>query len=162
HRRGRAPVRPRLQLLDLVPADGRPRDDERRLLHPVLDRAHVRAPRARARVQAPRPVREAGVRAYASLRLRLGSDKLRVELAVGLAVLAFLALFPAFSSGYWLSFILTQTFLMGIAAASLVFLSAYGGMVSLAQAALYGIAAFALGNMVTKGEVKGLHLGLQP
>jgi branched-chain amino acid transport system permease protein len=85
-----------------------------------------------------------------------------VELALGLAILVFVALFPVFSTGYWLSFILTQTFLIGIAAASLIFLSAYGGMISLAQTALYGIAAFALGNMVTTGEVKGLHLGLSP
>jgi branched-chain amino acid transport system permease protein len=35
-------------------------------------------------------------------------------------------------------------------------------MVSLAQVAFYGIAAFALGNMVTTGQVKGLHLGLDP
>jgi branched-chain amino acid transport system permease protein len=52
--------------------------------------------------------------------------------------------------------------LFGIAAASLTFLYAYGGMVSLAQTAFYGTAAFALGNMVTTGQVKGLHLGLDP
>ena len=102
------------------------------------------------------------MRASARLRARLGSEKTVVELALGLTLLAFLLLFPVFSTGYWLSFILTQTFLIGIAAISVIFLSAYGGMVSLAQTALYGFAAFALGNMVTKGEVKGLHLGLQP
>ncbi len=95
-------------------------------------------------------------------RIRPRSEKTMVERLVGLVVLVFVLLFPVFSTGYWLSFILTQTFLLGIAAASLVFLSAYGGMVSLAQTALYGIAAFALGNMVTTGEVKGLHLGLDP
>ncbi len=58
--------------------------------------------------------------------------------------------------------ILTQTFLIGIAAASLIFLSAYGGMISLAQVAMYGIAGFALGNMVTQGESKGLNLGWDP
>jgi branched-chain amino acid transport system permease protein len=96
------------------------------------------------------------------LRARPSSEKTSVELTIGLAVLLFVALFPVFSTGYWLSFILTQTFLIGIAAASLTFLSAFGGMVSLAQTALYGIAALALGNMVTTGEVKGLHLGLNP
>jgi branched-chain amino acid transport system permease protein len=95
-------------------------------------------------------------------RFRRTSEKALAELLIGLVVLVFVVLFPVFSTGYWLSFILTQTFLIGIAAASLIFLSAYGGMVSLAQTALYGIAAFALGNMVTKGEVKGLHLGLHP
>jgi branched-chain amino acid transport system permease protein len=95
-------------------------------------------------------------------RLRPSSGKGTVELLIGVALLAFLSVFPALRFDYWLSFILTQTFLIGIAAASLIFLTAYGGMVSLAQTALYGIAAFALGNMVTRGEVKGLHLGLDP
>jgi len=90
------------------------------------------------------------------------SEKQLIELLIGVAVLLFLAVFPVFAVGYWVSFVLTQTFLIGIAAASLVFLTAYGGMVSLAQTALYGISAFALGNMVTKGAVKGLHLGLDP
>ena len=43
---------------------------------------------------------------------------------------------------YWVDTILTQTFIFGIAAASLIFLSAYGGMVSLAQTALMGIAGY--------------------
>lgn len=95
-------------------------------------------------------------------RLRPTSQKAFSELFLGIALLGLLAVFPVFGIDYWVSFILTQTFLLGIAAASLIFLTAYGGMVSLAQAALYGIAAFALGNMVTKGSVKGLHLGLDP
>ena len=95
-------------------------------------------------------------------QLRPTSEKQLIELLIGAALLLFLAAFPGFGSGYWVSFVLTQTFLIGIAAASLIFLTAYGGMVSLAQTALYGIAAFALGNMVTRGEVKGLHLGLNP
>jgi branched-chain amino acid transport system permease protein len=95
-------------------------------------------------------------------RLLPASQKSLVELFLGLALLALLAVYPVFGLDYWVSFILTQTFLLGIAAASLIFLTAYGGMVSLAQTALYGIAAFALGNMVTKGSVKGLHLGYDP
>ena len=59
-----------------------------------------------------------------------------------------------------------RRFILGIGAASLVFLSAYGGMISLAQAGLMGIAGYALGNMVTErvegGETKGLLLGLGP
>jgi branched-chain amino acid transport system permease protein len=62
--------------------------------------------------------------------------------------------------------VLTQTFILGIGAASLVFLSAYGGMISLAQAGLMGIAGYALGNMVSErvagGETKGLLLGWDP
>ena len=95
-------------------------------------------------------------------RLGSTSEKRLIELVIGVALLLFLAVFPVFGVGYWVSFVLTQTFLIGIAAASLIFLTAYGGMVSLAQTALYGICAFALGNMVTKGSVKGLHLGLDP
>jgi branched-chain amino acid transport system permease protein len=81
-------------------------------------------------------------------------------IATGALVLA--ALGPFLFNDYWVNFILTQTFLIGIAAASLIFLSAYGGMVSLAQVALYGIAGFALGNMVTQAEAKGLNLGWDP
>jgi branched-chain amino acid transport system permease protein len=88
--------------------------------------------------------------------------KLNAERGIGAAILLLMALGPLAFGAYWVSFILTQTFLVGIAAASLIFLSAYGGMVSLAQTALYGIAAVALGNMVTTGEAKGLHLGWSP
>ena len=48
---------------------------------------------------------------------------------------------------------------LGVVAASLIFLSAYGGMVSLAQTAIYGVAGFALGNLTTNGNTKGLNLG---
>ena len=51
---------------------------------------------------------------------------------------------------------------LGIAAASLIFLSAYGGMVSLAQVSIYGIAGFVLGNATTNGNTKGLNLGWSP
>jgi len=94
--------------------------------------------------------------------LKRTSKKVAIERAIGTGVLVIVALGPLIVTDYWVSFILTQTFLFGIAAASLIFLSAYGGMISLAQAALYGIAAFALGNMVTSGSVKGLHLGIDP
>jgi branched-chain amino acid transport system permease protein len=89
-----------------------------------------------------------------------------LERGIGAAALVLAALGPLVFNGYWAHQILTQTFIMGIAAASLIFLSAYGGMVSLAQTALFGIAGFIVGNMVTKGgaggETKGLHLGWDP
>ena len=69
-------------------------------------------------------------------------------------------------SGYWTHTILMQTFFYGIAAASLIFLSAYGGMVSLAQTALFGISGVIIGNLATQGgqggTSKGLHLGWDP
>jgi branched-chain amino acid transport system permease protein len=85
-----------------------------------------------------------------------------IERAIATVALVVIALGPALFNDYWVNSILTYTFLLGIAAASLVFLSAYVGMVSLAQTALMGIAGFAVGNMVTKGAVKGLHLGWDP
>jgi branched-chain amino acid transport system permease protein len=85
-----------------------------------------------------------------------------VERVIGVAVLVVVALGPVLFSTYWVSFVLTQVFLLGIAGASLIFLSAYGGMVSLAQVSLYGIAGFVVGNAVTTGESKGLNLGWDP
>ena len=95
------------------------------------------------------------------MRLRAMSTKQLVERGIAMGALVLVAIGPALFDDYWLGFILTQTFLIGIAAASLIFLSAYGGMVSLAQVAMYGIAGFALGNMVTT-EGKGLALGWNP
>jgi branched-chain amino acid transport system permease protein len=88
--------------------------------------------------------------------------KQRTERSIAGVALLIVAIGPLLFSDYWVSFILTQTFLMGIAAASLIFLSAYGGMVSLCQGALAGVAGFALGNMVTQAESKGLNLGWNP
>jgi branched-chain amino acid transport system permease protein len=85
-----------------------------------------------------------------------------VERCVGLTVLVFVAAGPAFLTDYWVSSILTQTFLLGIAAASLIFLSAYGGMLSLAQTAIFGIAAFSLANLVTTEATEGLNVGWNP
>ena len=88
--------------------------------------------------------------------------KQTTERAIGGAALFLALIGPFIFSDYWVSFILTQTFLIGIAAASLIFLSAYGGMISLCQGALAGVAGFALGNMVTQAESKGLNLGWNP
>jgi branched-chain amino acid transport system permease protein len=99
------------------------------------------------------------------MRMRRDSKTL-VERTVGIAVLVLMAVGPVIFNDYWVSAILTQTFLFGIAAASLIFLFAYGGMISLAQTALMGISAYLLGNMVTQGgaggETKGLTLGWDP
>jgi len=90
--------------------------------------------------------------------------KVAIERGVAAIVVFFLAIWPLAFDGqsYWVNTILTQTFVLGIAAASLTFLSAYGGMVSLAQVALYGTAGIILGNLVATGEAKGLHLGWDP
>jgi branched-chain amino acid transport system permease protein len=89
-----------------------------------------------------------------------------VEASTGIAVLAVLAAGPLFLTNYWVSTILTETFIFGIAGASLIFLFSYGGMISLAQTALMGIAGYVVGNLVTHGgvggETKGLRLGWDP
>ena len=85
-----------------------------------------------------------------------------LDRGIGIAALVLVVLGPLVFSGYWVSFILTQTFWLGIAATSMIFLSAYGGMVSLGQVGIYGVAGIVLGNVVTTGQVKGLHLGWSP
>ena len=84
-------------------------------------------------------------------------DRAVAALGVGFALIA-----PLILSGYWIGTLLTQMFLLGIVAASLIFLSAYGGMLSLGQVALYGIAGFVVGNTTTNGNTKGLNLGWNP
>jgi branched-chain amino acid transport system permease protein len=98
--------------------------------------------------------------------VKLRADQGTVERAIGVAALVLFVLGPVIFNDYWVNTILTQMFIFGIAAASLIFLSAYGAMTSLAQTALMGIAGYLLGNMVTKGgaggESKGLTLGWDP
>lgn len=95
-----------------------------------------------------------------------GSPKVAVERTLALVVVALLATGPLVFNDFWIATILTQTFIFGIAACSLIFLSAYGGMISLAQTALMGIAGYIVGNLVTErvpgGETKGLTLGWDP
>src|SRR6478672_9490586 len=94
------------------------------------------------------------------------SPKTTIERGVGATALVLAALGPLVFNQYWAHEILIETFLFGIAAASLTFLCAYGGMVSLGQTALFGIAGVIMGNLVTKGgpggTSKALHLGWDP
>jgi branched-chain amino acid transport system permease protein len=64
------------------------------------------------------------------------------------ASVALLALTPLFVSDFFLSAILTQAIWLGLTALSLVFLAGYGGMVSLAQVGVFGVAGFTYGNLV--------------
>jgi branched-chain amino acid transport system permease protein len=80
---------------------------------------------------------------------------------VAIAVVLILA--PQIFNPFDLSQILTQALWLGIAAASLTFLQRYGGMTSLGQVAIYGIAGFAMGNVVhTLNSEGGLNLGWNP
>jgi branched-chain amino acid transport system permease protein len=83
--------------------------------------------------------------------------------ALLLALAVVLLLAPEIFSPFDLSQILTQALWLGIAAASLTFLQRYGGMTSLGQVAIYGIAGFAMGNVVhTINSEGGLNLGWNP
>jgi branched-chain amino acid transport system permease protein len=88
-------------------------------------------------------------------RVTLGTITLVVILAV-------LVVMPAFTEGFFIDFVMTKTMIWGIAAASLVFLASYGGMVSLAQLLMFGIAGFMIGNFVAETGSKGLKLGWNP
>jgi branched-chain amino acid transport system permease protein len=75
-----------------------------------------------------------------------------INRAVAVAILVFLVLVPPLHvlSSFNLSTIGVRSLWMGIAAASIVFLFGYGGMVSLSQVALYGIAGFTYADLVVK------------
>ena len=63
-------------------------------------------------------------------------------------VVVLAAVAPLLVSDFFLNSILTKALWLGIAAASLIFLAAYGGMVSLGQVGIYGIAGMAYANLV--------------
>lgn len=81
-------------------------------------------------------------------------------ITVGLTVVLLL-LMPVLGTNFFVNFVLTRTLILGLAASSIVFLSSYVGMVSLAQYLMVGVAGFAIGNMVAESG-KGLKLGLDP
>ncbi len=84
-----------------------------------------------------------------------------VERSIAGVALALALLAPLLFSAYTVDQLLTQVLIFGIVAMSLTFLASYGGMVSLAQTALFGIAGFVFGNMTTV-DTKGLVLGYNP
>jgi branched-chain amino acid transport system permease protein len=81
-----------------------------------------------------------------SARLTRGLDPFTAVL-VGVTALLFLFA-PLIFSDFFVSVILTKALWLGIAAASLIFLSSYAGMVSLGQVGLYAIAGFTMANLV--------------
>jgi branched-chain amino acid transport system permease protein len=64
------------------------------------------------------------------------------------AIVVVAALAPLYTTDFFLNVILTKALWLGVAAASLIFLAAYGGMVSLAQVGLYGVAGMTYANLV--------------
>ena len=94
-----------------------------------------------------------------TLRRLLSARNVVVAAATALALLL-----PLFGSNFFVEFVMTRTMILGIAAATIVFLAAYGGMISLAQYLLAGVAGFMVGNAVVAQDAwsKGLKLGWNP
>jgi branched-chain amino acid transport system permease protein len=67
---------------------------------------------------------------------------------------------PSIFDSFTLSQILTKALWLGIAAASLIFLSSYGGMISLGQTGIYAVAGFTMANLVHAAG--GRNLGWDP
>jgi branched-chain amino acid transport system permease protein len=89
------------------------------------------------------------------------SRSTRIPQWVALGVLAlFLAGAPSVVDSFTLSQILTKALWLGIAAASLIFLSSYGGMISLGQTGIYAVAGFTMANLVHAAG--GKNLGWDP
>ncbi|HEX2415052.1 MAG TPA: hypothetical protein VHJ37_07540, partial [Thermoleophilaceae bacterium] len=78
-------------------------------------------------------------------RLPRGIDPISFAVVAVAAVLALFA--PLIFSDFFVSVILTKALWLGVAAASLIFLSSYAGMVSLGQVGLYAIAGFTMANL---------------
>lgn len=93
--------------------------------------------------------------------MRAGSSMNRRVASLALAVLVLAAL-PTVAPAFFINFVMTQTLMMGLAAATIVFLAKYGGMVSLAQFLFFGVAGFMYGNAALEVGSRGLNLGLPP
>lgn len=78
------------------------------------------------------------------------------------AAVVVLLLLPMFGSDFFTDFVMTRTMILGLAASTIIFLSAYAGMVSLAQLLMVGVAGFMIGNAVAEAGSKGLKLGWNP
>lgn len=85
----------------------------------------------------------------------------RANLAFALLVVVLLLL-PNVASAFFINYVMTQALVLGLAAATIVFLARYGGMISLAQLLMFGIAGFMFGNAATEGGARGLNFGWDP
>ena len=70
---------------------------------------------------------------------------------------------PLVGSDFFVAFVMTRTVILGLAAATIVFLSSLRrDGVARADPALVGVAGFMVGNAVGEGGTKGLKLGWNP
>lgn len=79
------------------------------------------------------------------------------NLAVAAVALIAIVL-PLVATDFFISFVMTRVMIFAVIASTVVFLNAYGGLVSLAQLFIAGTAGFVVGNV--SGESGGLALGL--
>lgn len=89
-------------------------------------------------------------------------ERVSAETLAGAGVVLVLALLPSLATAFFVNFVMTQTLILGLAAATIVVLAKYGGMTSLAQLLLFGIAGFMFGNAALQGGARGLNLGWHP
>ncbi len=82
--------------------------------------------------------------------------------AVVAVVAVLLLTLPLFGTDFFVNYVMTQTLILGLIAASIVFLTSYGGMISLAQLLFAGIAGFMFGNAALENGARGLNLGWPP
>lgn len=88
---------------------------------------------------------------------RLPSSR-TVAVGVAFVLLTFL---PLIGSDFFVDFVMTRALMLGLAASTIVFLSGYGGMTSLAQWLIFGVAGFVVGNVVAESG-RGMKLGWAP
>jgi branched-chain amino acid transport system permease protein len=77
-------------------------------------------------------------------------------------VVAVLFLMPSFSPTFLIYNVMTEALILGLIAATVVFLTSYVGMISLAQLLMAGIAGFMFGNAALEDSARGLNLGWSP
>jgi branched-chain amino acid transport system permease protein len=77
-------------------------------------------------------------------------------------VVALLLGLPMFGTAFFVNNVMTRVLILGIGAATIVFLASYGGMISLAQLLFAGIAGFMFGNAALESGARGLNLGWPP
>ncbi|MBV9280182.1 MAG: branched-chain amino acid ABC transporter permease [Chloroflexi bacterium] len=87
------------------------------------------------------------------------TSRLALATAIRIVVALVLVTFPLFGSDFQVIQIGAQSLFLGIVALSLAFLAGYGGMVSLAQTAIYGVAGYAFGILAVSHPSPGLGVG---
>ncbi len=78
------------------------------------------------------------------------------------ALVVVLLALPGFGYDFFVTFVMTQTLILGLIAVTIVFLTSHGGMISLAQLLLAGVAGFMFGNAALESGARGLNLGWPP